>query len=454
MNFRNITHPEDVKLDEKYILQILAGTIDSFETEKRYIHKKGHDIWITLYSRVVRDENNSVIYVIAVITDITRQKMAEKELRESQERLSLALEVSSTGFWDYYLDTGKTYMSSEIYAMTGYESTEIIQNINTFLDLTHPDDRKTISEIINNSIDSLEPFHIDFRVRHRSGEWMWLSAKGMPADIDENGRPHRLIGTQVNITPRVRAEEALLYAKACADESNRIKSEFLKNVTHELRTPLTAVIGFSDLLLCEDSGKLEGVQREHIGYINQSGQNLLEVVNRMLSFSNTDYCNLNSFEYEDVDVGQMVRDTIDILLTTALKKNIKLLKHVDPALKNVVADREKLKEILYNLVENAIKFTESSGSVNIEVKAVKGSRDAVLFSVKDTGIGIAKEKLDTIFEPFIQIDGSISRKYGGTGLGLALVKKLVEMHNGNIRVESEPGKGSNFIFEIPITPEQ
>lgn len=410
-------------------------------------HKDGHYIFVSFEGCIGYHLDGSFRQTYCVFKDITDKVIAEEKLLRSEERLALAMEASSTGFWDIDLDGKRLYVSSAVCEMSGYGSGEISEDIGTSLDLLHPNDRETVLSIVQGSISSLEPFYMDFRIRHSCGEWMWVSMKGKVTEVDEKGIPHRLTGTMADITPRIKAEEALLYAKAAANESNRMKSEMVKNVTHELRTPLTAVIGFSDLLLNGNDTGLSESQKEYVGHIFKSGQNLLGIVNRMIDFANVERGSLDCLEGQPVDIREIISEVINLLSPNALKKSIKVSFILDPELDEVVADREKLKEILYNLVENAIKFTEDNGRIKVEVT---GTYTAVRFSVSDTGIGIAEEKLDSIFEPFIQIDGSISRRYSGTGLGLALVKKLVEMHGGSICVESEIGKGSNFIFEIPI----
>ncbi|MDP2218372.1 MAG: PAS domain S-box protein [Methanolobus sp.] len=446
-NFRDITHPEDLHLDDEYISMVFAGEINSFEVEKRFIHKNGNEIWTRLYSKVIKDENGSILYAIGVIADITEQKKYEEAIKESEERLSLSMEASQYGFWDIDLDTGKMYMSPQIYAMNGYEDGELPENLESIMNLAHPDDIEAVMSTFNKSILDIEPFHVDFRVKHKSGEWIWISGKGKPVEIDENGKPHRLIGTQVNITPRVKAEESLLYAKVAAEEANRMKGELLNNVSHEFRTPLSAVLGFSDLLLSDEVEILSASHREYVGHIHHSGKNLLSMVERILDYSNAKYGSMNSLELQSVNVSELVLETVHILSKRAIDKNIKINTSPAPDLKTIVVDRQKLHKILFNLLENAIKFTYPNGFVKIEVKKIN---DSVQFSVQDTGIGIEREKIETLFEPFVQIDGSISRRYGGTGLGLALVKKFVEMHNGRIRVESEIGRGSAFIFELPL----
>ncbi|AFV25180.1 putative Histidine kinase [Methanolobus psychrophilus R15] len=415
--------------------------IDAFDGTKKTILN---------YTAPVVDDEGNLMGAIIVNNDITDLKNTEKALRENEERLSLSMEASEYGFWDVDLDTGKMYLSPQIYAMNGYEDGELSESIESVVNLAHPDDIETVMSTVSESIVDVKPFNVDFRAKHKSGEWIWISAKGKPVEIDENGKPHRLIGTQVNITDRVMAEESLLYTKIAAEEANRMKDELLNNISHEFRTPLSAVLGFSDLLLSDDGESLSASHREYVGHIHQSGKNLLSMVERILDYSNAKYGSMSSLELQSINVSELVLETVHILSKKALKKNIKINTIPAPDLKTIVADRQKLQKILYNLLENAIKFTDPNGFVKIEVKS---RNDSVQFLVQDTGIGIEREKIETLFEPFVQIDGSISRRYGGTGLGLALVKKLIEMHNGRIWIESEVGRGSAFIFELPLNRE-
>ena len=385
-------------------------------------------------------------FAARVAAEMERQH-SEEALKESEEKLSVAMETSEYGFWDIDLDNKTVYMSPTTYTIYGYDMEELPPTLEELLSFIHPNDKEMFLENIESSIRQIIPFHLNVRIKNRSGELVWLSLKGKPVDIDESGKVHHLIGTQVDITPWVKAEKALLYARAAADESNRMKSELLKNITHELRTPLTAVIGFSELMLSEDMEKDENRFKEYIRYINQGGKDLLIIVNRILDFTNLENGLMGPLQLQSINIEDMISEIQSSLLTKAVKKNIKMTAEIDPDLEDIVADKNKFKDILYNLVENAIKFTHEEGSINVEANRVNG---AFLFSVHDTGIGIEKEKIKKIFEPFVQMDGSLSRKFGGTGLGLALVKKLVEMHDGHIRVESETGKGSTFIFEIPV----
>jgi len=413
------------------------------ETEHR--HKDGTVYPVKVTTGKVKIGNRELIQ--ALVRDITEQRMVEKEIRDSRERLSLAMKASSIGFWDMDLDTHEIYFSPEIYSMCGYGADEISNTVETLMDLSHPDDREAFFNAFNRSICDFVPFDIDLRMRHKKGGWVWVSMKGKPIDIDKNGRAHRIIGTQVDITHRMAAQESLLYAKAAADEFSRVKSELLHNVSHELRTPLNAVIGYSEILLDKEREDLSESQSKYLGYINQSGKNLLKIIERMLDFADLEQCNFDSLEIENVNVNELILEILNMFSVKAHKENITITKIIDQDLKNIVVDKQKIKNTLFNLVENALKFTESGGSVKIEVKKMG---DYAHFLVHDTGVGISKEKLDLIFEPFMQIDGTLSRKYGGTGLGLPVAKKLVELHGGSLWVNSKLGKGSTFVFAIPL----
>jgi PAS domain S-box-containing protein len=383
----------------------------------------------------------------SVCRDITKIKQTENALKKNEERLSLAMEASGLGFWDLDTDKNLLYLSHAIYSLVGFETEESPSSFDEILmNFVHPDDRDSLFMAVEESTKSLKPINLDFRIKHVSGEIKWVSIRGKPINVDEAGTAHRIAGTLIDITARMQAEETLLYARAAADESNRMKTEMIQNISHELRTPLIAVLGFSDVLL-NDSDNFTETQKKFLRNIHESGNNLDNMIEKFLDLVHVEQENVYSLYSEKVDLNKLIHGTYDLLFTKALRKNIDTNIVIDPQLGVIIADPYKLKTILFNLIENAIKFTDPRGSVKIEAK-ING--DEILFSVNDTGIGMEKEKIETIFEPFVQIDGSSTRKFGGTGLGLALVKKMVEIHNGHIHVESQPGKGSNFIFTIPL----
>ena len=434
-------------LQEGFFNDSMSGDhpVKHLRIETRHRRRDGslYDVEVATNATIV---NGQKMY-FSICRDITGIKQTEKALKENEERLSLAMEASGLGFWDLDIDTDQLYLNPTIYTLIGYDIRELTSSFHeTMKVLAHPDDIDILFKTIEESTALVKPINLDLRIKHISGEIMWVSIRGKPTNIDDSGRPHRFIGTLVDITTRVHAEETLLYARAAADESNRMKTEMIQNISHELRTPLIAVLGFSDVLL-NDSENFSEIQKKFLRNIHESGNNLDDMVEKFLDFLHTEQESVDSLHLQSVDLNKIFQGTYNLLFTKASKKNIDLNIVIDPGLDTIVADPYKLKTILFNLIENAIKFTDAGRSVKIEAKISNGT---ILFSVHDTGVGISDEKVESIFEPFIQIDGSKNRKYGGTGLGLALVKKLVEMHGGHIHVESELGKGSNFIFTIPL----
>jgi PAS domain S-box-containing protein len=245
---------------------------------------------------------------------------------------------------------------------------------------------------------------------------------------------------------RQKAEESLIEGKIVAEEANRTKSEFLANMSHELRTPLNSVLGFSQILQKNPSNHLDDKELKYVGNIYRSGSHLLELINNILDISKVESGNMD-FSPETVNIEEIIDDTIVLVEPMAKKKSIDLHLNIKAEGLEIHVDRLKFKEIMYNLLSNAIKFTPKKGTVSVTSKCVN---ENVQISVSDTGIGIPEEKHRSIFDPFKQVDSSSNRKYGGTGLGLALVKKYVEMHGGEIWIESEVGVGSTFTFTLPF----
>ena len=228
--------------------------------------------------------------------------------------------------------------------------------------------------------------------------------------------------------------------------ASRTKSEFLANMSHELRTPLNSIIGFSDILHDGTFGALNEKQSRYISNILTSGKNLLGLINDILDLSKVEAGKME-LQYEEFNVSDAINEVKTVTAPLASKKNIIMETKIDPELRTIVADKGKVKQILYNLISNATKFTPEKGSVTINGLRVG---DMAQIEVKDTGIGISKNDQKKLFQSFVQLDASTSREYSGTGLGLVLVKRFVEQHGGEVKLQSEPGKGSSFIFTIPI----
>lgn len=239
------------------------------------------------------------------------------------------------------------------------------------------------------------------------------------------------------------------------EEGNRLKSEFLANMSHELRTPLNAIIGFSELLKDGITGKLNKAQREQASMIFTSGEHLLSLINDILDLSKIEAGKL-MLELSKFDLPSLLNNCLSMLSEKSSRHNIQLTLDIKSNLGAIYADERKLKQILYNLLANAVKFTNDGGRVSVTVQHVVRSDneghevESVLIAVEDNGIGIAATDMSKLFQPFAQLDGSLTRHYEGTGLGLVMVKRLVELHGGSIEVTSKVGKGSCFSFWLPL----
>ena len=253
-----------------------------------------------------------------------------------------------------------------------------------------------------------------------------------------------------DITQRKEFEQKLKKHATEIEIANKSKSYFLANMSHELRTPLNAIIGFSELLKDEMVGSITPKQKSFINDIFSSGKHLLSLLNDILDISKIEAGKM-TLDIEKIDIPLLFESSLSIVKEKAFAHNIRLDLDIKEGVDQIYVDTRKLKQIIYNLLSNAVRFTADGGIVFIKVKKVS---DLLEFSVEDTGIGISKENIENLFQPFEQLDNSINKKYEGTGLGLSLVKRLVKLHGGSVEVKSELGKGSCFTVRIPYRIEQ
>jgi signal transduction histidine kinase len=280
--------------------------------------------------------------------------------------------------------------------------------------------------------------HADGTVRHVS----------QVAEVvqDDDGRPLRMIGTCQDVSVDKAAEQALMRAKQSAETANRAKSSFLATMSHELRTPLNAVIGFAQLLEQDRFGPI-GYQKykEYIGHIRESGEHLLAVINDILDLSRVE-AGESALHETAFDMANLVRRTAALMEAKVRSGELTLVSRLPGGLPLLHADERAVKQILLNLLANAVKFTPSGGEVTVEVTCVD---DGLEMAVADTGIGIAAHDQERIFEPFVQVESELNRRFEGTGLGLPLVRSLVELHGGRVSLQSAPAEGTRVAVWFP-----
>ncbi|MFA6121523.1 MAG: DAHL domain-containing protein [Sideroxydans sp.] len=292
-------------------------------------------------------------------------------------------------------------------------------------------------------------WHGEVKNRRKDGSYYWVDSTIVPF-MDEHGEPLRYVSIRTDITERKQAERDMLHAKEAAEEANRSKSDFLANMSHEIRTPMNGIIGMTELALDTD---LNDEQREFLGLVKNSADNLLTIVNDILDFSKIEAGKMG-IENIEFCLPEMLSQTMRTIALRAHQKGLELVLDIDPAIQQMlIGDPGRLRQVILNLIGNAIKFTEQGEVVvRASLRDVDTASHLVSLdlSVSDTGIGIPADKQQAIFESFSQADTSTTRKYGGTGLGLTISTRLVALMQGNIRVESEVGKGSTFHVEVAL----
>ncbi len=375
---------------------------------------------------------------------------AEEELRLSEARWQFALEGAGDGVWDWNPASGQVYYSSRWKEMLGYRAEEIGDGLHEWDARIHPDDREETYAAINRHLRGESPLYSsEHRLSCKDGSFKWILDRGKVIQRDGNGAPVRMIGTHSDITERKRMEREIVEARERAEAANRAKSEFLANMTHEIRTPLNGIMGIAQLLRMT---KLSGEQLDYLEKMDIAARNLLAVVSSVLDISK-----IEAGKIDREHVAFSLRNSIDSVIVSIFpairEKCLGFTNDIDDTIPDMLnGDEPRLKQILLNLLGNAVKFTDQGGFA-LSVRLLERENDSALirFTVTDTGIGIAPEDLKRIFDPFEQADSSLSRRYGGAGLGLSISRSLAELMGGEIRVESVSGAGSSFHVTIPFS---
>jgi two-component system, sensor histidine kinase and response regulator len=383
-------------------------------------------------------------------SNIAERERAEDKLRRSEAYLAESQRLSHIGTWAWKINQRESvFWSEEHYRIFGMEPGNGIVPFQESLARIHPEDLPHFRSLVQESIAAKKGYETDLRIVRPDGSIRNVHGIGLPV-IDDSGDLREFVGTTIDVTERKLAEAEMEKAKEAAEASNRAKSEFLANMSHEIRTPINGIMGMTELTLDTD---LNAEQRGYLLLVKSSSEALLSVINDILDFSKVESGKLE-LEAIEFNLYDCVGDTMKTMALRAHQSGLELAYDVDPDVPSqLVGDPGRLRQILINLVGNAIKFTQHG---EVLVSIASRSQDAggmeLHFKVKDTGIGIPPEKHGLMFKAFSQADSCTTRKYGGSGLGLAISARLVELMAGKIWLESTDGKGSTFHFTARFAP--
>jgi PAS domain S-box-containing protein len=423
--------------------EVLAGKTVTAEVPRR--RKNGTLVWVRVAAAPVEDGDRGTWFVL--YHDITDIKRAESVLRQAEQQYRELVESASDVVWQVDRQGCWSFMNAASRGVYGREPRDMVGQ--PLADVVAPEyldrDLAAFRDVLKGeALEDYETVH-----QHADGSMRHLSFSAHPVQ-DDAGEVVGARGITRDVTDRVAAREAVERARQLAERAAEAKAAFLANMSHEIRTPMNGVLGMTELLLRTD---LDAEQRQSVELVQSSAESLLRVIDDILDFSRIESGEL---VLEDIpfDLHAMIQSVVRLLAVRAFEKDVELLLDIGPRVpKRVRADPGRMRQVLTNLVGNAIKFT-SEGEVIVTVRAgASNGRQEIRLAVRDTGIGIPEEKLETIFDEFTQADVSTTRRFGGTGLGLAICRRIVEVMDGDLSVKSEEGRGSEFSFTASVLPE-
>ncbi|WP_413203903.1 PAS domain S-box protein [Rhodospirillum sp. A1_3_36] len=472
----SIMHPEDRERVEPLIRSLAARAVRFSDIAFRAPLPEGSYSWQLLSGIPVLGPHGQMQGYRGACMDITQSRRREMALRVAndklevqaremsnlasnlersraeilrvQERFDLAVRGADDGLWDWDVLRDRLYLSPRSKEILGYEDGEIGEDPKEWLALVHPDDlEETRAEVVKHLEGRSEQYRMVLRFRHKMGHYVWVLDRGR-AQRDDGGQAVRMVGTHSDITEMRRYEEALRAAKVEAETASRAKSQFLAVMSHEIRTPMTGILGMGDLLL---SSNLDNDQERYARTLMRSARTLLGLLDDVLDFSKIEAGQLE-MEIVSFHPAELVDDVVELFQPKASEKSLVLEVLGDRPTDLVTrGDPTRLRQVLFNLVGNAVKFTER-GRIGVSLNWEDAGGDAVslTFAVTDTGVGMGEEQMSRLFTPFTQADASTTRKFGGTGLGLTICKRLAEMMGGVISVDSRVGEGATFWVRLTL----
>lgn len=433
----------------------------------RMIDSTGETHWQQWNDHAIFNDDGELVEFQSVGRDITEQIQTENTLRESERRYERLLKTFTNYIYTVYLEDGHPIATSHgpgCASVTGYDTLEYATDPNLWYEMIHPEDRDKVMQQAEELRAGQDAEPIEHRIIHKDGSIRWI--RNIPSlRYDTQGNLVAYDGLITDITERKNAEEALIAERASLAQrvaertaslsaanaelsrAVRVKNEFLATISHELRTPLNAILGMSKTLKDQTYGPLNPEQQEMLDIIATSGSNLLAQINDILDLSRIEAGKIELI-FWPIDIESFCHTCLQTVQEKADAKEIQVQCMLEPDLPAIEADERRLKQILFNLLNNAIKFTSQHGQIGLRVSTDE-AHEVLFFTVWDTGSGIEQADMGLLFKPFVQLDSGLTRRHDGTGLGLVLVARLTELHGGSVAVESQPGQGSQFTVALP-----
>jgi hypothetical protein len=417
--------------------------------------------WLETYKKPVIAADGSLLGTVGFARDISARKQMQQDLIANEQRWELAVSSTNDGIWDWNPRTGQVYFSERWKTMLGYADDEIGTRVEEWSERVHPDDMATTMAQLQLHLNGDIAFYqSEHRMRCKDGSYKWILARGIAVDSDAAGKPTRIIGTHTDVTARKQAElelaqhrdhledlvssrtAELSLARDVAEAANRAKTAFLANMSHELRTPMNGIMGMINLAM---RGAVDQRQRDQLGKSLSAAEHLTDIINDILDLSKIEAERLD-LEHSDFALAELIEASVAIQEPVAREKGLELTCRIEPSLpQRVTGDPLRLRQILLNFISNAVKFSQHG---NIAVRTSVAEQDAtgilLRIEVSDQGIGISQEQQARLFQAFSQVDESSTRRYGGTGLGLVISRRIAQLMGGDAGVSSELGAGSRF----------
>jgi PAS domain S-box-containing protein len=445
--YRELIHPDDRDT-------LLSKFLDAFESKEpvttvtRFLASDGTSRHIKTHAYAETDARNEIGALVGLAEDVSEEMRAQEALLRSEAKYRLLAEQASDIIHHIAPDSSMIYLSPSVEGVLGY-TPEFFSQAKGAGALVHPDDLKRISAGYRDFVRSRDMLRLEYRFRHKAGHYVWLETT-MRAVRDAKGKLTEVVGITRDTSERKKHEIEMMEARERAEAASRTKTRFLANMSHELRTPLNAIIGFSEMLKLEMFGKL-GHSRylEYAQLINESGGLLLDLISDILDMSKIE-AGKYELHREPVDVGDAIASALKLMYGRAEESGLDVKTAICPvaATTRLMADERALKQILLNLLSNAVKFTPPGGQIVVGAEA---AGDGIRFRVTDTGRGIPKDQIPRLAQPFEQVSTDAELSKQGTGLGLALVRSLAELHGGSIRIDSEVGHGTTVSVNLPMS---